>query len=123
MQNYFNAFNIFKCGKKLLDRLDVSYERACMATEIKVYFAKILDYLLDNYERHGTPLSSKNIQETVNKVVAGTEEEEKDAKNNVKNITMDTLFQSPVTINPQKKYANVTNERRIAADIHAETMK
>ena len=48
MQNYFNAFNVFKCGRKLLDRLDVSYERACMATEIKVYFAKILDYLLDN---------------------------------------------------------------------------
>ena len=23
--NYFNAFNVFKCGRKLLDRLDVSY--------------------------------------------------------------------------------------------------
>ena len=29
--NYFNAFNVFKCGRKILDRLDVSYERACMA--------------------------------------------------------------------------------------------
>ena len=55
--------------------------------------------------------------------MAGTEEEEKDAECNVDNVTMDTLFQSPISINAQKKDANMTNERRIAADIHAETMK
>ena len=26
--NYFNVFNVSKCGRKLLDRLDISYERA-----------------------------------------------------------------------------------------------
>ena len=31
LPSYFNAFNVFKCGRKLLDILDVSYERACMA--------------------------------------------------------------------------------------------
>ena len=30
MTKYFNAFNIFECGRKFLDRLYVSYERACM---------------------------------------------------------------------------------------------
>ena len=30
--NYFNAFNVFECGRNILDRLDVSYERACIAT-------------------------------------------------------------------------------------------
>ena len=30
--NYFISFNVFKCREKLLDRLDVTYERACMAT-------------------------------------------------------------------------------------------
>ena len=30
--NYSNAFNVFKCRRNVLDRLDVSYERACMAT-------------------------------------------------------------------------------------------
>ena len=55
--------------------------------------------------------------------MAGTEEKEKHYKLNVNNVTMDTLFQSPITINAQKKYANVTNEIRIAADIHAETIK
>ena len=36
---------------------------------------------------------------------------------------MDTFFQSPVTIKTKSKDANVTNERRIAAEIHAETIR
>ena len=51
------------------------------------------------------------------------EDEEKDAKRNVNNVTTDTLFQSPVTVNAQKKDANVTYERRIASGIIVETMK
>ena len=97
--NYFNAFNVFKCGRKFLDRIDVSYERACMATERRVYFTKMLDYLLDDNECHDTPSSRENIQEAVIKVM----------EDNVNNVTMDTLFQYPVTINPQKKDANMTN--------------
>ena len=37
------------------------------------------------------------------------EEEEKDAKRNTNNATMDTLFQSPVMINAKSKDANVAN--------------
>ena len=33
MPNYFNAFNVFECGGNVLDRLDVSYERACMSIQ------------------------------------------------------------------------------------------
>ena len=36
---------------------------------------------------------------------------------------MDNLFQSPDTINTQRKDSKVTNERQIASDVHAETMK
>ena len=99
--------------KKYLDRLDVSYERACMATERKLHFTKILDSILDDNERHGTPLSREKLQKAVSRVM----------EDKVNNVTMDTLFQSPVTINAQNKDANVTNERRIAAEIHAETIK
>ena len=42
--NYFNAFNVFECGRKILDRLDVSYERACMATPKEEYFGEMLEY-------------------------------------------------------------------------------
>ena len=41
--------------------------------------------------------------------MAETEEEEKDAKHNFNNYIMDTLFQSHVTINIQKKDLKVTN--------------
>ena len=109
MPKYFNAFNVLKCGIKLLDRLDMSYERACMVTERKVYFTNMLESILDYNTRHDTPLSSKNIPEEVIRFMSGTEEEEKDAKHNVNNVTMDNLFQSPITISAQKKNANMTN--------------
>ena len=51
------------------------------------------------------------------------EDEEKYAKPNVNKVTTDTLFRSPVTINAQNKYANVTYERKIASGILAETIK
>ena len=28
--SYFSAFNVFECGRNILDRLNVSYEIACM---------------------------------------------------------------------------------------------
>ena len=43
--NYFNAFNVFKCGRKLLDRLDLSYERAYMATQREEYFTEMMNHL------------------------------------------------------------------------------
>ena len=43
--NYCNGFNVFKCVRKLLDGLDVSYERACMATPKEEYFTEMLDNL------------------------------------------------------------------------------
>ena len=106
-----------------MERLDVSYERACMATAREEYYKKMLDSLLDDNDRHGTPSSSKKLQEVVIRVMAETEEEKKDAERNVNNVTMDTLFQSPVTINTQRKDANLTNEIKIASGIHAETIK
>ena len=81
---------------------------------------EMLDSIIQHNHRHGTPLSSKKLREAVIRVM---EDEEKDAKRNVNNITMDTFFQSPVTFNAQKKDANVTYERLIASDILAETIK
>ena len=33
MTSYLNAFNIFQCRRNIFDRLDMSYERACMAIQ------------------------------------------------------------------------------------------
>ena len=48
------------------------------------------------------------------------EYEENDVECNVNIVTTDTLFQSLVTVNAQKKDANVTHERRISLGVIAE---
>ena len=106
-------FNVLECGGKLLDRLGVSYKRACMATAKEEYYTNILDSLLDHNYPH------KKLQEAVIRVMEETEYEEKYSKRNANNVTMDNFIQSPITINTQKKDANMSNERRIASDIHA----
>ena len=55
--------------------------------------------------------------------MAETEEEEREAKRNASNVTMDTFCQSPVTTNIQGNIANVPNERQTSSKILAETIK
>ena len=69
MPKYVNAFNVFECGRKLWERLDVPYKIACMATAREEYFTNMLDSLLDNNERYGNPLPSKKLQEEVSRVM------------------------------------------------------
>ena len=75
--NYFNVFNLFECGRNILDRLDVSYERAYMATQKEKYFSEMLDYLNNYNEQHGDQFSSEKLQDAVIRVI---EEEEEDTK-------------------------------------------
>ena len=120
MPKYFNAFNVFECRRNILGRLNMSYETACMATPKEEYSGEMLDQLIKHNHHHSTPISNKNYQEAVIRVM---EDEEKYAKRNNNNVIMGTLFQSPVTVNAHKKDANVTYEIRIALGILAETIK
>ena len=54
-------FNIFECGGNLLDRLDVTYEQACMATPKDKYYTKLFKTLVDNNNQNGAPFSNENI--------------------------------------------------------------
>ena len=74
-----------------------------MATEDNEYFTDIIDTLNTYQDRHSKILSSKNLKEAVLRVM---DEEEEEMERNINNITCDTSFQSPVTKNVQKKYAN-----------------
>ena len=56
--NYFNVSNLFGCGR---NNHDVSYERACMATEDIEYFTDILDTLNEYQDRHGQRFSNKSL--------------------------------------------------------------
>ena len=92
MTNYFNAITVFECGRNILYRLDVPYERACIETSKEEYFMEVLDRLIKHNHRHVTPISNEKLQEVVIRVI---EDEEKDAKRNDNNVTTDTLFRSP----------------------------
>ena len=68
----------------------------------------MLETLVDYNDRNNAPLSNEKIWQAFSKVMAETEDEERDAKCNANNVTMDTLFhQSPVTTNTQGDIANV----------------
>ena len=49
-------FNIFECGRNLLDRLDVKYQRAFMATPQDKYYTKMLENLVKINNQNGEPL-------------------------------------------------------------------
>ena len=70
MKSYFN---IFECGRNLLDRLDVTYQRAFMATPQDKYYNAFLDTLVKDNNLKGKPLSNDRIQQAVGKVMEETE--------------------------------------------------
>ena len=51
------------------------------------------------------------------------EEGEEEIEIHINNITMNTSFQSPISMNAQKKVSNVSLERRLAPVILSETSK
>ena len=96
-------FNIFECGRNLLDRIDVTYEQACMPTPKDKYYTKSLKTLFEDKNRNGAPLSNENIQQAVSIFV---EEMEVELERKINEITLDTSFQSPI----QKKDISTTKD-------------
>ena len=48
-------FNILECGKDILNRIEVKYERACMATQEDEYLADILETIIEHNDFHKVP--------------------------------------------------------------------
>ena len=69
---YFIICNVFECGRT---NPEVSYERACMATEHNEYFMDVLDTINKYLDHHGQRLSSKKLKEAVLWVIDEEEEE------------------------------------------------
>ena len=99
------------------------FEQACMAITKDEYYTKILQTLFSYNDCKNSPFSNKNIVQAVSRVMAETEEEERDARYNAKILTMGKFFRrSPVTNNTQGDIVNETSERWISSDILAETI-
>ena len=56
-----------------MDRLDVTYQRAFMATSKDKYYNSFLDTLVKDNNLRDKPLSNENIQKAVGKVIEETE--------------------------------------------------
>ena len=61
-------FNIFECGRNILDRLDVTYQKAFMATPKDKYYNVLLDTLVKDNNLKVKPLSNDKIRQAVGKV-------------------------------------------------------
>ena len=67
-------FNIFECDRNILNRLDVTYERECMATTKDKYNTKFLETLAEYNIHHNAPLSNGKLRQPISRVMAETEE-------------------------------------------------
>ena len=85
-------FNIYECGRNLLNRLEVTFEQACMAKTKDKYYMKMLETLVDYNDRNNEPFSNEKIRQAVRRVMSETEREERDTGRNSNNVYMDTFF-------------------------------
>ena len=53
-----------------MNRLDVTYEQACMAITKDKYFEKMLETLINHNDRQNAPFSNENIRQEVSEVMA-----------------------------------------------------
>ena len=67
-----SCFNIFKCGRKILNILGVVYEQAYMDTTKDKSYTKMLEMLVDYNDRNNVPLSNERILQVVSRVMAET---------------------------------------------------
>ena len=59
-------FNIFECGRNLLDRLDIMYQQAFMATTAENdYYKEMLKNLIRVNNNEGEPLCNEKLRQPV----------------------------------------------------------
>ena len=115
-------FNIFKCGKNILNNIDVKYELESMANSRDKYNTELLRTIIYYNKRNYAPLSNERILEAINKLTA---EEELDSHNITSyshNVIADTFSQ---TSNTQIENANaiLTSEDLNKSDKLVETLE
>ena len=87
-------FNIFECGKNILNKLDAPCGRACMTTPRDKYYMELLRTVTDFNDHNGAPFSNEKIKCAIHRVIL--EEKVDDHK-----VTVDTFSQTTVMPNTQ----------------------
>ena len=83
-------FNIFGCGKNILNRIDTACKQACMANSRDKYYTELLRTITYCNNHNDAPLSNEKIREAIHKSIA---EEESD----VHTVTVGTFIQTSNT--------------------------
>ena len=91
-QKVTSYFNIFECGRNLLDQLDVTYQRAFMATPEYEYYKEMTKSLI-KANSDGGKLCNEKIRKSVIDLRAELNGEH---EYNINNISCDDLYPSPM---------------------------
>ena len=87
-------FNILKCGRNLLDKLDVTYQRAFMATSAQYeYYREITQSLIKANIGSDGKICNDNIHQSV---VDLRSELDLEHERNINNITIEDVYTSPM---------------------------
>ena len=77
-----------------------------MTTPRYKYYKKLLDTLVEYNNDQNAPLYNEKSEQAISKVIADTEEEERNIMSDANNVTMETFCQSSVTTNAQRDNEN-----------------
>ena len=83
-------FNMCECGRNLLDRLEVTYQREFMATPQNKYYTRMLENTVNMNNCNGETLSNKKLQKSVSGV---REETDAEHERNINEISCNNSFQ------------------------------
>ena len=97
-----HSFNIFECGRNILDRIDVMYQRTFIATPAENDYHKEMLKILIKVNNGGRKLCYEKLRQAVIDLRAKTNVEH---ECNINNITCDDLYQSPI----KNKYVSTIN--------------
>ena len=103
-------FNIFECGRNLLDKLDVTYQRAFTASkktssvptglyQLSPSRERYYDIMVDHVEENNFRMDINEILKTISHVKLVDEEEH---ERNIENMVQDDDYKSPWKINDAK---------------------
>ena len=116
VEKVISYFNIYECGRNLLGRLDVTYQRAFMVTPKYKYYNALLDTLVKDNILRGKPLSNQNIQESFSDIMV---EAEAEFERNYKKITCNNSYQSPIL---KKDVSTINDSVYYELDEHVDTI-
>ena len=115
-------FNIFECGKNILNKIDATCERACMENPRDKYYTELFRTITYCNDSNSAPLSNENIRYAIHRVIAEEKLDVHNITSDTHNVTVDNFSQTSNT-QREKKNTILTSEKRDKSDALEKTLK